>query len=152
MSKKVEIFTDGSCLGNPGPGGYGVILRYRQYEKLLSAGYHLTTNNRMELMGIIVALESLKYSCIVQIITDSQYVQKGIQEWLDNWKQQNWLTKAKKPVKNIELWLRLEKNLKFHNHIQWQWIKGHSGHVENERCDHLARTAAKLPTLIDLIN
>ncbi|WWO96922.1 MAG: ribonuclease HI [Candidatus Dasytiphilus stammeri] len=151
MVKKVEIFSDGSCLGNPGPGGYGVILRYRQYEKLLSAGYYLTTNNRMELMAIIVGLESLKYSCIITIITDSQYVKKGIQEWLHNWKQHNWLTKGKKLVKNIELWKRLEKNLQFHNHIQWKWIPGHSGHVENERCDNLARNAAKLPTFIDLI-
>ncbi|HAI07066.1 MAG TPA: ribonuclease HI, partial [Pantoea sp.] len=108
MRKQVEIFTDGSCLGNPGPGGYGAILRYGQHEKTFSAGYHLTTNNRMELMAAIVSLEALKQPCDVVLSTDSQYVRQGITSWIHNWKKRGWKTADKKPVKNVDLWQRLD--------------------------------------------
>ncbi|WP_159564999.1 ribonuclease HI [Budvicia diplopodorum] len=148
MQKQVEIFTDGSCLGNPGPGGYGAILRYKQHEKTLSAGYFLTTNNRMELLAAITALESLTSACNVILSTDSQYVRQGIMSWIHNWKKRGWKTTDKKPVKNVDLWLRLDEAITRHN-IDWQWVKGHSGHEENERCDQLARSAAEKPTLKD---
>ena len=135
MRKQVEIFTDGSCLGNPGPGGYGAILRYRQHEKLFSAGYHLTTNNRMELMAAIVALEALTQPCEVVISTDSQYVRQGITSWIHNWKKRGWKT--------------ADAALSTHQ-IQWEWVKGHAGHPENERCDELARSAASNPSLDDI--
>ncbi|TKI03309.1 ribonuclease HI [Martelella alba] len=148
MHKQVEIFTDGSCLGNPGPGGYGVILRYKQHEKIFSAGYRLTTNNRMELMAAIVALEALNTPCEVVLSTDSQYVRQGITRWIHNWKKRNWLTAGKKPVKNIDLWQRLDTAIQYHT-LRWDWVKGHAGHPENERCDELARHAALHPTLED---
>ncbi|WWO98659.1 MAG: ribonuclease HI [Candidatus Dasytiphilus stammeri] len=148
MYKTVNIFTDGSCLGNPGPGGYGIILYYGKYKKSLSSGFYLTTNNRMELIAVIVALELLKEPCIVQITTDSRYVQLGIKSWIHHWKDSNWLTYNKHPVKNLDLWQRLYKTINHHN-IQWNWIKGHSGNPENERCDELARNAAKSPKFND---
>ncbi|XBS68951.1 ribonuclease HI [Acerihabitans sp. KWT182] len=148
MQKQVEIFTDGSCLGNPGPGGYGAILRYKEHEKTFSAGYRLTTNNRMELMAAIVALEALKDSCEVVISTDSQYVRQGITQWIHNWKKRGWQTAEKKPVKNVDLWQRLD--LAIQNHVlRWDWVKGHAGHPENERCDELARGAALNPAFED---
>ncbi|GAA0477568.1 ribonuclease HI [Tatumella punctata] len=143
MRKQVEIFTDGSCLGNPGPGGYGAILRYGKHEKEFSKGYRLTTNNRMELMAAIVALEALTEACNVTISTDSQYVRQGITQWIVNWKKRGWKTADKKPVKNVDLWQRLDQALQNHK-IDWQWVKGHSGHPENERCDELARQAANV--------
>lgn len=148
MLKQVEIFTDGSCLGNPGPGGYGAILRYKQHEKTLSAGYFLTTNNRMELLAAITALESLTASCQVSLSTDSQYVRQGIMSWIHNWKKRGWKTADKKPVKNVDLWLRLDEAITRHQ-VEWHWVKGHAGHEENERCDVLAKTAAENPTLTD---
>lgn len=136
----VEIFTDGACSGNPGPGGWGAILRARDTEKELSGSEKQTTNNRMELMAVIGALEALKRPCRVTITTDSQYVMKGMTEWLPGWKKRNWKTAAKKPVKNAELWQRLEKAIAGHD-VDWQWVRGHSGHPENERADELAVAA-----------
>jgi len=136
----VEIFTDGACSGNPGPGGWGAILRYKSTEKELSGGEHLTTNNRMELMAAIIALETLNRPSTVKLSTDSVYVRDGITKWLPNWKRNGWKTAAKKPVKNDDLWQRLDIAQAPHS-IEWIWIKGHAGHVENERCDELARAA-----------
>jgi ribonuclease HI len=133
----VEIFTDGACRGNPGPGGWGALLRYNGHEKELYGAEANTTNNRMELMAAIRALESLKRGCKVSLTTDSEYLRKGITEWLDQWKQRGWRTAAKKPVKNVDLWQRLEQAIEEHE-IQWHWVKGHSGHDENERADQLA--------------
>lgn len=148
MTKQVEIFTDGSCLGNPGPGGYGVVLRYKQHEKTFSAGYHLTTNNRMELMAAIASLEALTTPCTVVLSTDSQYVRHGITRWIHNWKLKGWKTADKKPVKNIDLWQRLDAAIQRHT-MRWVWVKGHAGHPENEKCDELARQAASNPTQDD---
>ncbi|WKX25823.1 ribonuclease HI [Tatumella ptyseos] len=148
MRKQVEVFTDGSCLGNPGPGGYAAILRYGQHTKEFSAGYQLTTNNRMELLAAIVALEALSQPCDVTLTTDSQYVRQGITQWIHNWKKRGWKTADKKPVKNVDLWQRLDLALKDHS-IRWMWVKGHAGHPENERCDELARQAASHPTHSD---
>lgn len=148
MTKCVEIFTDGSCLGNPGAGGYGAILRYKQTEKEFSAGFELTTNNRMEMLAAIVALEQLTRPCQVILTTDSQYVRRGITEWIHNWKKRQWKTADKKTVKNVDLWQRLDALDNIHE-IDWRWIKGHSGHDENERCDQLAREAAGSATDID---
>lgn len=148
MKKQVEIFTDGSCLGNPGPGGYGVVLRYKQHEKHLNGGYTLTTNNRMELMAAIVGLQSLKESCDVILTTDSQYVRQGITQWIHNWKKRNWKTADKKDVKNADLWKKLDIETQRHQ-VQWQWVKGHAGHPENEKCDELARSAAEKPSQVD---
>ncbi|WP_306521959.1 ribonuclease HI [Rheinheimera sp.] len=141
MRKTVAIFTDGSCLGNPGPGGYGVVLKYQQHLKEMSGGFLQTTNNRMELMAAIVGLESLKEDCNVVLTTDSQYVRLGITQWLKNWKRNNWRTSQKEPVKNKDLWQRLDAASARHQ-IDWRWVKGHAGHPENERCDELARVAA----------
>ncbi|MCG7488619.1 ribonuclease HI [Vibrio sp. Of14-4] len=149
MTKLVEIFTDGSCLGNPGPGGYGIVLRYKQVEKTLSQGFTLTTNNRMEMMATIVALQSLKEPCQVILTTDSQYVRQGITQWIHNWKKRGWKTSDKKPVKNADLWQALDKETARHD-IDWRWVKGHAGHRENEMCDELARTAAENPTEEDV--
>ncbi|UVK77096.1 MAG: ribonuclease HI [Sodalis sp. Fse] len=149
MRKQVKIFTDGSCLGNPGHGGYGVILRYNQHEKEFSAGYRLTTSNRMELMAAIIALEALKYHCSVILSTDSQYVRQGIIKWIQNWKKRCWKTTEKKSVKNIDLWQRLDLVIQPHA-LKLNWVKGHAGHPENERCDELARAAAHHPTLDDV--
>lgn len=141
-STHVSIFTDGSCLGNPGPGGYGAILRYGKHEKEFSLGFRLTTNNRMELMATVVALNALKKSCEVELYTDSEYVRQGITKWINGWKKKGWLTASKKPVKNQDLWQALDTAISRHN-INWHWVKGHSGHPENDRCDLLARTAAE---------
>ncbi|KAE9537041.1 ribonuclease HI [Ursidibacter arcticus] len=146
--KTVEIFTDGSCLGNPGKGGIGVLLRYKNHEKTLSKGYHLTTNNRMELLAVIEALSMLKEPCHIQLSSDSQYMKNGIQKWLANWKKNNWKTSNKTPVKNQDLWILLDQKIQPHQ-LEWLWVKGHSGHRENEICDQLAREAANQPTLED---
>jgi ribonuclease HI len=134
---KVEIFTDGACRGNPGPGGWGAVLRYNGREKELYGGEPDTTNNRMELMAAIRALESLNRGCSVELTTDSEYLRKGITEWLAQWKQRGWRTAAKKPVKNVDLWQRLEQAIGAHQ-VTWHWVKGHSGHDDNERADQLA--------------
>ncbi len=146
--KQVDIFTDGSCLGNPGGGGYASILRYKQHEKIFSQGYRLTTNNRMELMASIVALQALKSPCTVTLFTDSQYVRQGITQWAVHWKKRGWKTIERKDVKNIDLWKALDTEIKKHQ-INWQWVKGHAGHPENTRCDKLARLAASSPTQED---
>lgn len=138
--KKIEIFTDGACRGNPGPGGFGAIVRYKDKEKHINGAEKHTTNNRMEMMAVISALEFLKESCEVDITTDSKYVHNGIVDWLPGWKKRNWLTADKKPVKNQELWQRLEEAVSRHK-VRWHWIKGHSGHKENELADELARSA-----------
>ncbi len=136
----VEIFSDGACRGNPGPGGWGALLRHKGREKTLSGAEPQTTNNRMELMAAIRALESLKRPCRVELTTDSQYVRKGITEWLPNWKRRGWRTADKKPVKNEDLWRRLEAAASGHE-ITWHWVRGHSGHRENELADRLANDA-----------
>ncbi|MQX35991.1 ribonuclease HI [Roseospira navarrensis] len=139
---EVTLVTDGACSGNPGPGGWGALLRFGAHERELSGGEPLTTNNRMELMAVIVGLETLKRPCPVKIVTDSQYVMKGITEWLAGWKRKGWMTAAKKPVKNEDLWRRLDAALAPHT-VRWEWVRGHAGHPENERADALARAAAK---------
>lgn len=138
--KHVIIFTDGACRGNPGPGGWGVLLRFGKHEKKLLGAETDTTNNRMELTAAIQALASLKEPCKVDLYTDSQYVQKGISEWIPNWKKKNWKTANKKPVKNADLWQELEKQASRHE-IKWHWVKGHSGHTENDMVDALANQA-----------
>ena len=135
---RVEIFTDGACSGNPGPGGWGALLRANGHEKTVTGGEAATTNNRMELMAAIAALESLKRPCRVALYTDSSYVKNGITTWLKGWKRNGWRTTDKKPVKNAELWQRLEAAAAPHD-VEWHWVKGHAGHVENERADALAR-------------
>ena len=133
----VELYTDGACRGNPGPGGWGVLLCYNGHEKELSGGEHETTNNRMELMAAIQGLEALTKSCDVTLYTDSKYVMQGITEWIDNWKAKGWKTAARKPVKNVDLWQRLDQARNNHQ-VNWVWVKGHSGHNGNERADELA--------------
>jgi ribonuclease HI len=135
--KTVEIFTDGACRGNPGPGGWGALLRYGDNERSLCGGEHETTNNRMELMAVIKGLSALQRPCEVKITSDSTYVLKGIQEWMPNWKKKGWKTASKKPVKNVDLWQQLDQLVEMHS-IDWQWVKGHSGHAENEIADQLA--------------
>ena len=134
----VEIFTDGACSGNPGPGGWGAILRWNGTEKELKGGDSDTTNNRMELMAAIQALESLTRPVKADLYTDSTYVQKGITEWIHLWKKRGWKTSSKKPVKNEDLWRRLDGAIARHD-VTWHWVKGHAGHTENERADELAR-------------
>ncbi len=134
----VEIFTDGACSGNPGPGGWGAVLRYRGREKELSGGEPDTTNNRMEMMAAIAALEALTRPSSVQLTTDSAYLKDGITRWIHAWKRRGWKTAAKQPVKNQDLWERLDQAIAGHE-IDWHWVKGHSGHPENERADQLAR-------------
>ena len=138
---RVEVFTDGACLGNPGPGGWGAILRWRNQEKELSGGEAQSTNNRMELMAAIQALESLKRGVAVRLHTDSTYLRDGITRWIENWKRMGWKTADKKPVKNEDLWRRLEAAVVGHR-VEWLWVRGHAGHPENERADRLARDAA----------
>ena len=138
----VELFTDGACLGNPGPGGWGALLRFNGTEKELVGGEPDTTNNRMEMQAVIEGLNALTRPCIVTVYTDSQYVQKGITEWIKGWKARGWKTAAKKPVKNVDLWLALDEAQAKHT-ISWQWVKGHAGHTENERVDDLARWEAE---------
>ena len=137
-ANKVIVHTDGACSGNPGPGGWGVILDYNGTRKELSGGEGQTTNNRMELMGAISALEALKRPCEVEMHVDSQYVKDGITKWIHGWKKNGWKTADKKPVKNAELWQRLDDALKLHK-VSWHWVKGHAGHDDNERADELAR-------------
>ena len=140
MSDKpdVEMFTDGACSGNPGPGGWGAILRMGEREKELSGGEPATTNNRMELMGVISGLEALKRPCKIRLHTDSKYVLDGATKWIHGWKKNGWRTADKKPVKNVDLWQRLDAALGQHK-IHWHWVKGHAGHAQNERADQLAR-------------
>ena len=135
--KQVEIYTDGACRGNPGPGGWGVLLRSNGHEKELCGGELETTNNQMELLAAIKALESLKEPCQVELFTDSNYVKKGITEWIIKWKTNGFKNSKKKPVVNAELWMRLDKIASQHN-VNWQWVKGHAGHIDNERADELA--------------
>ncbi|GAA0425394.1 ribonuclease HI [Cocleimonas flava] len=138
--QKVIVYTDGGCRGNPGPGGWGAVLKFGEHEKEIYGYEAETTNNRMELMAAISALEMLSRSCEIELTTDSQYVRKGILEWMDGWKKRGWKTAAKKPVKNKDLWQRLDAAVQTHN-INWHWIKGHSGHPGNERADDLANRA-----------
>ena len=140
MTKRVDIFTDGACSGNPGPGGWGALLRYNGSEKEFSGGEAHTTNNRMEMMAAICALEALSQRCQVRLMTDSKYLCDGITRWLPGWRQRGWKTVNRQPVKNVDLWQRLETLVADHD-VEWVWVKGHSGHVENERVDQLAREA-----------
>lgn len=137
MSERVELYTDGACRGNPGPGGWGTVLRFDGNEKELFGGEKNTTNNRMELMAVIRGLQALKRRCAVDVTTDSQYVKNGITQWIHNWKRNGWRTAAKKPVKNDDLWRQLDEAVARHD-VSWHWVKGHSGHPENERADALA--------------
>ena len=137
MKHAVEIYTDGACRGNPGPGGWGALLRYGDVDKQLYGGEHLTTNNRMELKAVIEALSALSKPCKVTLTSDSTYVLKGISEWLPNWKKRGWRTAGKKPVKNGDLWKTLDDLAEMHE-IEWHWVKGHSGHIEYELVDQLA--------------
>jgi ribonuclease HI len=140
VSDLVEIHTDGACRGNPGPGGWGVILRYDGHEKSLSGAEADTTNNRMELLAAIKSLEALKRPCRVRLVTDSQYVRNGITQWMAKWKRNNWRTANRTPVKNADLWERLDAAASRHD-IEWVWVRGHAGHPDNERADALARAA-----------
>lgn len=140
MSARIQIYSDGACRGNPGPGGWGVLLCYNGTERELSGAVTDTTNNRMELLAAIMGLEALTRPAAVALTTDSQYVKNGITDWLAKWKKNNWQTAAKRPVKNRDLWLRLDRACQPHR-IEWQWVRGHSGHRENERADRLANQA-----------
>jgi ribonuclease HI len=140
--QKVELFTDGACLGNPGPGGWAALLRAGSRERALVGAEAMTTNNRMELMAAIAGIEALKRACSVAVTTDSQYVRRGVEEWMPRWKANGWKTSDKQPVKNRDLWERLDAALASHD-VRWHWVKGHAGHVENERVDVLAREAAE---------
>jgi ribonuclease HI len=142
MTDTVELYTDGACSGNPGPGGWGCILRFKGTEKELCGGEPGTTNNRMEMKAVISGLSALKRPCTVAVYTDSQYVQKGITEWIWGWKKRDWKTADNKPVKNADLWQELDALVKKHK-VSWHWVKGHAGHVENERADELARKGLK---------
>ena len=137
MSKRVELFTDGACKGNPGPCGWGAVLRFNGADKELFGGEQTTTNNRMELTAVIRGLQALKRPCEVTVTTDSQYVKNGITQWIHNWKRNGWRTAARKPVKNDDLWKLLDQEVAQHQ-VSWHWVKGHSGHPENERADGLA--------------
>lgn len=139
--KKVQIFTDGACRGNPGPGGWGALLRYDGQEKKLLGAEPLTTNNRMELMAVIMALTTLKRPCNIAITTDSQYVKNGVNQWLSRWKANGWRTSDRKPVKNQDLWEDLDQAMIKHPHIEWHWVRGHTGHPENTLADQLANQA-----------
>ena len=141
MDKTVYLYTDGSCKGNPGPGGWGVLMRYGSHEKELFGGEAQTTNNRMELSAVIEGLAALTRPCRVVICTDSQYVKNGMEKWIHGWKRNGWKTAAKQPVKNAELWQRLD-SLAAQHQIEWQWVRGHTGHPENERADELANRGA----------
>lgn len=140
MAEVVEMYTDGACRGNPGPGGWGVVLRYKGTEKTLYGAETLTTNNRMELMAAIAGLEALTRPCAVALTTDSQYVKRGITEWLPSWKARDWKTADRKPVKNVDLWQRLDAAAARHR-VVWHWVRGHAGHPENEQADALANRA-----------
>ena len=148
--KNVILYTDGACSGNPGPGGWASILRYGENVKELSGGEKDTTNNRMELTGVIEGLKALREPCAVELYSDSQYIVNALNNgWLRDWKKRGWKTAEKKPVKNVDLWKRLDAALGQHQ-IKWEWVKGHAGHPENERCDELARAAAMNPTQEDV--
>ncbi len=150
--KKVEIYTDGACSGNPGPGGYGVILKYNGHSKELSAGYKNTTNNRMELLAIIKGLEALKEPCEVTVYSDSRYIVDAINKgWVQRWASNHWMRNKKEVAKNIDLWERLLDLLKTHR-VTFKWVKGHAGHKENERCDELAVKAAANPKFTDRLS
>lgn len=136
----VEAYTDGACRGNPGPGGWGALLRFGEHEKELKGSASETTNNQMELTAAIEALKALKKSCVVILTTDSQYVKNGITQWISGWKRKGWKTAANKPVKNKALWQELDEQVAIHQ-VEWRWVKGHSGHAENERVDELANQA-----------
>ncbi len=138
MTRRVAIWTDGACSGNPGPGGWGAILRFGEKEKELRGGEAHTTNNRMELMAAIMALEALTRPCAIDLYTDSQYLRSGVTGWIHGWKARGWLTADRKPVKNVELWQRLDTAQARHD-VAWHWVRGHAGHEENERADALAR-------------
>lgn len=138
--KSVKLYTDGACSGNPGPGGWGALLVYKTVEKELSGYEPETTNNRMEMQAVIHGLRALKNACHIDLFTDSTYVKDGVEKWLEGWKAKNWKTAAKKPLKNQDLWQELDHELKRHT-VRWHWVKGHSGHIENERVDELARRA-----------
>ena len=140
MNAKVEIFTDGACRGNPGPGGWGVLMRYNGTEKTIAGAEAKTTNNRMEMTAVIKALSALNRSCAIEITTDSQYVKNGITQWIKQWKQRGWRTASREPVKNQDLWQAMDKLVSEHD-VTWHWVKGHSGHEENERADQLANEA-----------
>jgi ribonuclease HI len=147
--KTVTIYSDGACLGNPGPGGYGTVLLAGEHRKELSAGYRRTTNNRMELLGAIAGLEALKQPCRVTLWSDSQYLIHALAKgWLAGWQQRGWRTASKEPVKNQDLWQRLLRAIDSHT-IEWRWVRGHTGDIENERCDQLAVAAASGPDLMD---
>ena len=137
MTKIVEIYTDGACSGNPGPGGWGVLMRYGDVEKEMNGGEDETTNNRMEMMAVIKALEAIKGSPKIELYTDSKYVMDGVNEWLEGWKAKGWKTAAKKPVKNVDLWQQIDELVAVHD-VTFHWVKGHDGHPENERADSLA--------------
>ena len=141
-TQRVKTWTDGACSGNPGPGGWGVLLRFGEHEKELCGGETATTNNRMELMAAIQALEALKRPCAVDLYTDSSYVKNGITQWMHNWKRKGWRTASNSPVKNSDLWQALDTAAQRHD-VSWHWIKGHAGHEENERADALARQGMK---------
>jgi ribonuclease HI len=136
--QRVTIHTDGACSGNPGPGGWGAVLSFREHRKELMGGEPHTTNNRMELTAAISALEALKLSCAVDLYTDSEYLRNGITKWINGWKRNGWRTADRKPVKNVDLWRRLDEVLKTHQ-VRWHWVRGHAGHAMNERADELAR-------------
>ena len=140
MNEAVEIFTDGACRGNPGPGGWGAVLRYGGHEKLLYGRSSDTTNNRMELTAAIEALEALRRPCRIRLSTDSTYVKNGITQWIEGWKRKGWKTRNGKPVKNVDLWRRLDRAASPHR-VEWVWVRGHAGHEDNERADALARSA-----------
>ena len=142
FQKQVEIYTDGACSGNPGPGGWGALLRYKDVEKELSGFEPMTTNNRMEMTAVIKALGALKEPCSVVICTDSQYLRDGITSWIHKWKRNGWRTSSKEPVKNKDLWESLDEAVQKHR-VEWTWVKAHAGHPENERCDALARQAVQ---------
>ncbi|KFZ30327.1 ribonuclease H [Pseudidiomarina salinarum] len=147
QQKTVHIYTDGSCLGNPGPGGYGIVIEYGDHRKELSQGYQLTTNNRMEMLAAVKALEALKRPCKVILTSDSDYMRQGIKTWIHTWKRNGWRTSARKPVKNADLWMALDEARQRHD-VTWEWVKGHAGHPQNERCDELARDAATSDNLL----
>jgi ribonuclease HI len=140
--KNVQLITDGSCIGNPGPGGWACILRYNAHTKEMSGGEPHTTNNRMEITAAIKGLEALKQRCEVKLVTDSEYLKNGITKWIGGWKKNGWLTKEKKPVLNRDLWEPLDELVNFHS-VEWEWTKGHADHPDNNRCDELAQAAAR---------
>ena len=144
MADRVELYTDGACQGNPGPGGWGVLLRFRDKEKELSGGEPATTNNRMELTAVIRGFEALTRPCRVVVTTDSQYVRNGITDWINRWRRNGWRTAERKPVKNSDLWRRLDELVGAHE-VEWHWVKGHAGHPDNERADRLATAAIERP-------